>query len=189
MRLVLAYIVIGILASLLFVAAWYDLKYKRIPNRLVATGLVLGVLANGLLPEGYGFASKLPGAGGWLYAIQGAGVGLLLLLPFYLLRAMGAGDVKLVAMVGAFLGPASVVGTVLFTFLAGGLMSLYMLLRAGMLGRLLHNFRLMFAGVMSRLVSRQSSVMEDLPESVVKLPYALAITAGTLSYTALRLMT
>jgi prepilin peptidase CpaA len=120
----LALSVLSILAVLLASAAWSDFKHHRIPNSIVFSGVVAGVLLNSLLAPGLGFASKYaPGAGGFAFALGGLGLGLACLLPFYLLRAMGAGDVKLMAMVGAFLGPADLLGAVVFTFLAGGAMA------------------------------------------------------------------
>jgi prepilin peptidase CpaA len=63
--------------------------------------------------------------------LYGAAVGLACFMPFYLLRAMGAGDVKLLAAVGAFLGPQGVLYATLFSLLAGGLGALgYLLWRA-----------------------------------------------------------
>ena len=55
--------------------------------------------------------------------LAGLALGLLLLLPLYLLGACGAGDVKLMAMTGAFLGPQDALGAILMTFLAGGLLA------------------------------------------------------------------
>ncbi len=75
-------------------------------------GAGLGLLLNSVLPEGYGFVSSLPGALGLWKALAGLGLGLLIMLPLYMLRALGAGDVKLMAMVGAFLGPNATIGAI-----------------------------------------------------------------------------
>src|SRR3990167_7222316 len=123
------------LVGLLLMVARHDIRSHRIPNKLVLIGVVLGVVLNGLLPEGQGFNSAIPGGLGWLAALKGLGVGMAVLLPIYWLRAMGAGDVKLMAMVGAFLGSSDVLGAVLATFIAGGVMALTVVLWSKQLGQ------------------------------------------------------
>src|SRR5512146_2921662 len=98
-----AFLVLTVMASLLLAAVRKDVRHHRIPNSLVFSGAALGILLNVLMPEGAGFAAGyIPGGGGLLYAVGGFAIGMAALLPMYLLRAMGAGDVKLMAMVGAF---------------------------------------------------------------------------------------
>ena len=85
--------------ALLLCACFFDLRQHRIPNFLVAAGLATAFLLQGLFL----------GASGIQHGLLGLLVGSLLLLPFYLLkvrgqRMMGAGDIKLMATVGAFLG-------------------------------------------------------------------------------------
>lgn len=180
---------IGLLAllplfGLLLVIAQQDIRSHRIPNKLVLIGAVLGITLNGLLPHGWGFNSVIPGGLGWLAALQGFGVGLAVLLPLYWLRAMGAGDVKLMAMVGAFVGPEDVLGVLLATFIAGGVMALVVVVWSKQLGQLLQNIRLMLLGGLVRMSAGELPLMNDLPVSVGKLPYAVAITVGTFAYLA-----
>ena len=176
------FVVLSILAILLGLAAWQDIKQHRIPNKIVFVGVVLGFMFNGLLPQGLGFNSPAPGGLGWLAALTGLGMGLAVLLPFYWLRAMGAGDVKLMAMVGAFLGPGQVLGALLGTFLIGGVMALAVALRVGAVRRLLGNVKFLLLDGVIKVSTGQVPTMEDLPQSVGKLPYAVAITVGTLGY-------
>ena len=175
-------VVLSILAILLGIAAWQDIKQHRIPNRIVFVGVVLGVMFNGLLPQGWGFNSPIPGGLGWLAALMGLGMGLIVLLPFYWLRAIGAGDVKLMAMVGAFLGPGQVLGALLGTFLVGGVMALAIALRAGTMLRLLGNVKFLLLEGVLKVSTGQVPTMEDLPQSVGKQPYAVAIAVGTLGW-------
>lgn len=170
------------LLGLLLAITRQDIRSRRIPNKLVLIGILTGVVLNGLLPTGMGFNSATPGGLGWLAALQGLGVGMAVLLPIYWLRAMGAGDVKLMAMVGAFLGPADVLGVVLATFIAGGVMAIVVVLWSRQLASLLQNVRLMLLGGMVKMSAGRLPLMNDLPVSVGKLPYAVAITAGTLGY-------
>src|SRR5690242_11211981 len=106
---------VGLLLSLLLVAAVHDIHARRIPNTLVLTGVVAGLLLNGVLPSALG-------GPGVLDSLFGLVAGLLLLLPLYLVRAMGAGDVKLMSMIGAFLGAQAVVQAFIYILLAGGLL-------------------------------------------------------------------
>ncbi len=171
-----------ILTVLLLLATREDIRSHRIPNKLVLVGVVLGLGLNGLLPGGLGFNSDVPGGIGWLAALKGLVLGIVVLLPMYLLRAMGAGDVKLMGMVGAFLGAGDLIGALVATLIAGGVMALVVSLCSRQLVNLLQNIKLMLFGGLLKMNAGQLPTMNDLPVSVAKLPYAVAITAGTLGY-------
>lgn len=171
-----------VLMALLLLAMREDVRSHRIPNKLVLVGVVLGLGLNGLLPGGLGFNSEVPGGIGWLSALKGLALGIAVLLPIYLLRAMGAGDVKLMGMVGAFLGAGDLIGAVIATFIAGGVMALVVALCSRQLMNMLQNIKLMLFGGLLKMNAGQLPTMNDLPVSVVKLPYAVAITVGTLGY-------
>ena len=113
----------GCALSAASLAAVIDVWTRRIPNWLTFGTLVLGVVIN----------AWLHGFGGALTAIAGAGLGAAILLPFYLLRAMGAGDVKLLAALGALLGPSALLSVAVYGALVGGAMSLVILLARGRL--------------------------------------------------------
>ena len=171
-----------VLMVLLLLAMREDVRSHRIPNKLVLIGVVLGLGLNGLLPGGLGFNSEVPGGIGWLSALKGLALGIAVLLPIYLLRAMGAGDVKLMGMVGAFLGAGDLIGAVIATFIAGGVMALVVALWSRQLMNMLQNIKLMLFGGLLKMNAGQLPTMNDLPVSVAKLPYAVAITVGTLGY-------
>jgi len=175
-------VVLMVLAVLLLLATREDVRSHRIPNKLVLVGVFLGLALNGLLPAGHGFNSVMPGGLGWLAAVKGLALGVAVLLPIYLLRAMGAGDVKLMGMVGAFLGPGDLIGAVVATFIAGGVMALVVALWSRQLINMLHNIKLMLFGGLLKINAGQLPIMNVLPVSVAKLPYAVAITVGTLGY-------
>lgn len=177
-----ATIVLGLLCALLLVAVWFDVKGHIIPNWLVLTGTGLGLFFNSALPEGYGFISVLPGALGFAKALAGLGLGLVILLPLYMLRAMGAGDVKLMAMVGAFLGPTAMIGTILVTFIVGGVLTLAVVLYRGTAVRLFQNLRTMLLGSFFKATLHEMPTLDPASESAGKLPYGIAIAAGTLIY-------
>jgi prepilin peptidase CpaA len=142
---------IGIVPLLLLLlgAAWSDAQSRRIPNRLVFGGALLAVALHLALPAGAGFMSLLPGGLGLLGALEGLLIGLGVFFPLYLLRAMGAGDVKLMAMVGAFLGPAQIWGALLGVALIGGVLAIVVALMEGVLWRMLQNVRsILYGGAM-----------------------------------------
>lgn len=176
---------VWLLCALLLLAVWSDVKSHRIPNRLVFAGAALGLLLNWLLPEGRGFISILPGALGFWKALLGLALGLALMLPMYMLRAMGAGDVKLMAMVGAFLGPRSVFISTLLIFMVGGVLSLFIALRHGNLTLLFGNVRTMLMSSFFKAALHEVPRLDAAPVSAGKLPYAVAIAAGTMIYMVL----
>lgn len=161
---------------LLFFAAWRDVRSRRIPNYLVFPGTVLGLLLNAFLPQEMGGLGALDSLAGW-------GVGLFLLLPLYLLRTMGAGDVKLMAMTGAFLGAQGTLSALLYVLLAGGVLALVVTWHQGNLRRLLHSLKTMlFIGASG------GGAMGNLPvpdASLPGMPYGVAIAVGTALYLAI----
>jgi prepilin peptidase CpaA len=97
----------------LVAATVIDLRSRRIPNELTAAmaGVGLGLAATGT--SGMTVAASF----------TGFFLGLVLMMPGYLLGATGAGDVKLMGAVGAIVGPALVVSAFLFTAIAGGVLA------------------------------------------------------------------
>lgn len=168
------------LSALLGAACWTDARMRRISNLLVLVGTLAGFALNALLPAGGGLFSTTPGGLGLPGALGGFALGLGALLPLYLLRTMGAGDVKLMAMTGAFLGPAATVGAVLMTLLAGGMLALALACRQGVLRSTLENARAMIALTMVGTLTGQRVNLE-VRTVAGTLPYALAIAAGTLA--------
>jgi prepilin peptidase CpaA len=159
------------LILVLLLACAFDLRQRRIPNRLLAAALIGAVV----LHLWSGTASAL-----LTTFLAGFGLGMLMFLPLYLLGGMAAGDVKLMATVGAFLGPSLVFQASLATYVCGGLLALVIVLvrrRArdafSNAGALLHPLLLRLYGV------RMARDAAPVP-SVGGMPYALAITLGTL---------
>ena len=103
-----------LLSAMLAIAVHSDLRQQRIPNVLSLFGLLAALALQGLAG----------GVHGLLWGLAGATVGLLCFAPLYLLRAMGGGDVKLLAAVGAFLGPQGAFVAASLSLVAGGLAAL-----------------------------------------------------------------
>lgn len=164
-----------LLACLLGLALTYDIGRRRIPNWLVVTGLIAGLVYSLVATNGIGSSLSAVGAGALGNALLGAAIGLLIMLPLYLLHAMGAGDAKLMAAVGTFLGPQQVAGAALLTFVVGGALSLLAALSSGSLSRVLSNLRLM--GMV--LVSGASGLKLRDVQTTGRLPYSIAIALGT----------
>ena len=155
-----------------------DLRASRIPNRLVLWGLLLATL----LHAGALLAGQKPLAGTAYWAcFGGALVGGAALMPLYLLRACGAGDVKLMAMVGAFVGAGVVLSAALYTLLAGGVLSLAVMALRGVTSQTLANVRFLLTDWGQRATTGQGLRMAPLATTAARLPYAVAIAAGTLA--------
>jgi prepilin peptidase CpaA len=155
------------LLAIVILAGATDLAARRIPNALPLTGL------------GVALAFQLAGAHGSALAwLAGAGTGLCLFLPFYLMRGMAAGDVKLMAAVGSFVGPALALKIGLLAFITGGLMGAAMLLSNGRVRACLRNVRIL-CRAWPRLAGARAPLTPAIA-SVGGIPYAVAIALATL---------
>ncbi|MDC8759245.1 prepilin peptidase [Janthinobacterium fluminis] len=169
-----------LLGALLAAAVWHDVRSRRIPNRLVLLGALAGLALHALAPAGAGLFRAPFGGLGALAGLAGLGAGLAVLLPMYLLRAMGAGDVKLMAMVGAFLGPRALLDAALWSLLAGGALALLAALCSGRLLALLANAYQMMLHALVRTLAGAGGGIDAPAAASGKLPYAIAIACGTL---------
>jgi prepilin peptidase CpaA len=167
--------VIG-LVLLLSWAMIEDIRERRIPNVLVMSGMALAVALHAVsLTQGM---DSLSGPA-WWSAAAGMATGFALMLPLYAIRAMGAGDVKLMAMVGAFIGPGPVVWATLCTLIAGGILSIVYMLVRGVAAQTLNNLRALLFDWTVRAGSGQGIRVAPLENTAARLPYALAIALGT----------
>ena len=173
---------IGLLAALLACAVACDVRSRRIPNKLVLLGLLAGLALQATVTPGAGLFSEPFGAVGLLQASAGMALGLVLLLPMYALGAMGAGDVKLMAMLGSFLGPLDILGAALSSVLAGGVLALLVALVQGSLGKVTGNVKEMVLGSVLRGMSGGSARIDAPVAATGQLPYAVAIASGTVGY-------
>src|SRR3954454_16504691 len=117
--------VVWIVSIVLVEAAVIDGLKLRVPNWLT---FHLGA-------AGLAFAAWSQGSAGFLWALAGMGVGLATLLPLYAIGGMGAGDVKLMAGVGAWMGPAVTIWAFATSAIVGGLMALAMVAWSGQIIR------------------------------------------------------
>jgi prepilin peptidase CpaA len=157
---------------LAFIAGVTDFRWRRIPNWLTVPALAVGVAANTFF-------------GGWSglkTSLLGALVGLGLLLPFVLLRSLGAGDWKLAGALGAFTGPTLLVDLLLLSVFVAGMMAMMLIIYKGRVREALRNI----AHIVVSLVTFQlpgHRVSLDNPDSL-KVPYGVALALSVLLYGA-----
>jgi len=165
----------GVLIALLVAAAVIDYRSYRIPNWLTAGGMLLGLACSIVLPS--------PDDNGFMWALGGLAIGFGILLPLYLLRIMGAGDVKLMAMAGAFLGPIGTLYAILFSFIAGGILAVALALSHGALIRMLGNVKNVVQFMTFSVMGGVRPVAPiEAGASIGRLPYGISITAGAIVY-------
>lgn len=168
-----------VLATVFGFALWHDVRSRRIPNQLIVLGSLCGFLLHLLLPPGSGLFSAPVGSQGMVFSVSGFVVGLLLLLPFYALRTLGAGDVKLMALVGAFIGPWGVMGATLLTMLVGGVLALAVAAWSGQLLQVMVNIQQMLHGLRLGGFGSAGAPLDKPAVVTGKLAYAIAIAGGT----------
>lgn len=150
-------------------ACLHDLSSRRIPNYLTfgsaALALVYALVTAGWSGLGIGI-------GGWV-------LGVALFIPFFLLRGMGAGDVKLLAALGAWVGPLSLLSLTFYTAISGGVMALVVVLWRRKLIATFENLWLLLCHF--RIVGlKPMSELSLENKNNVSLPYGLPIAAGTI---------
>ena len=166
----------------LVLAAVSDGLYRRIPNRLVLGGLIFAL----------SFQCLFHGAAGGVAALAGMLTGFSLLLPFYMLGGMAAGDVKLMTMVGAFLGAQETFYALVASFLIGGVWAVIVLTyRKGWKKALLRPLQMPTRHAAGRWLggpqAADSGAVElgGIRSAVGHLPYGVVIALGTLTEQAL----
>lgn len=155
-----------------FVAGWTDFRSRRIPNWLTVPGFALGVAANAFFGGWHGLTTSL----------IGTLVGLGLLLPFVLLRSLGAGDWKLAGALGAFTGPGLLINLLLLSVFVAGMMAIMLIIYKGRVLQTIRNIgHILVSLVTFQLPGHRVSL--DNPESL-KVPYGVALALSVLLYGA-----
>jgi len=150
-------------------AALLDWRARRIPNWLTVPGLFLGVALH----------AALSGLHGALYALEGAGLALVLLFAPVLIRVLGAGDWKLMGAVGAFLGPMLFLFVFFGSIFFAGLMATIQIIRAHRVSETLRNMVVLVRGFFAFGLKTNAQLSLDNPSSL-KLPFGVAVAAATL---------
>jgi prepilin peptidase CpaA len=151
-------------------AGFTDLRSRRIPNWLTVPALLSGVAAN----------TYLSGWSGLKASLLGAAIGLALLLPFVLLRSLGAGDWKLAGALGAFAGAGLLVELLLASILVAGIMAVVLVIYKGRTRQTIRNIgHILISLVTFRLPGERVSL--DNPDSL-KVPYGVALAFTVILY-------
>jgi prepilin peptidase CpaA len=119
---------------------------------------------------------------GFLFSLGGAAIGFGILFPLWLLRVLGAGDVKLMAMAGALLGAQTVWLALVGSLVAGGVCAVLVSLWHGKLGAMLSNVgRILHSGTVAVTAGIPLNAATAGWKSTGKLPFGLPIAAGTIT--------
>jgi prepilin peptidase CpaA len=163
-------VVLGLAVALALMAGYMDWRYRRIPNWLTVPGFLVGVLANFLTGGLKGLETSL----------LGAGLGLLLLLPFVFLRSLGAGDWKLAGALGAFVGWQALANLLMASVFVAGVMALALIIYKRRFKETMRNMGNMLAS-MAALHMPGPEVSLDNPQSL-KVPYGVALALTTVLF-------
>ena len=163
-------ILLGILVA---AAAIYDIRFRRIPNWLVLTGIVAGI---GWNVFSFGMSGLGRGA-------AGLGLGFALYFPLWLIRARGAGDVKLLAALGAITGPGNCFWIFLLTAVLGGAIAVVLLLFRGRTKQTFFNVAWILRDLMHfKAPFRSSGELDVTTTKGMRLPHAAMIAVGALAF-------
>jgi len=146
-----------------------DWRSRRIPNWLTVPGFFAGVALH----------AALAGWKGALFALEGAGLALALLITPVLMRALGAGDWKLMGAVGSFTGPVMVLFILLASTLLSGLMAGFQMAKAQRVKESFQNALILVRGIFAFGIRPNPKVSLDNPNSL-KLPCGVAVAAATM---------
>ncbi|HTX74945.1 MAG TPA: A24 family peptidase [Terracidiphilus sp.] len=155
--------------AVLIVATITDLRSRRIPNWLVLPFLAVGL----------GVSAWMHGWQGLGKSAEGMALGLVVFGVLHLMGGMGAGDVKLCAAIGAWVGPGQLMLALVATGIVGGILAIAWAIWGGFLGEMLKGSGdLMFGWRKRGTLSHPELTLEN--PKARKMPYAPAIAIGTL---------
>jgi prepilin peptidase CpaA len=166
---------VWLVSVVLVVAAVIDGWKLKVPNWLTFPMIVAGWGYSGL-------------AGGWTgvgYSVLGTAAGLAMLLPLYAIGGMGAGDVKLLAGVGAWMGSTTTLYAFCWSAVIGGFIALAMVLYRKSWSRHTNNLVMIVTEVLTvRNPAQLSELAAERKGSMLLLPYGIPIAIGTIAYFA-----
>jgi len=151
-------------------AAVWDWRSRRIPNWLTVAGAVAGITIHSVLDGWHG---------AW-FALVGMGLGLTLLLPLVYLRALGAGDWKLMGAVGTFLGWQLFLFVLVGSIFVAGVMAAVQMIRADRVSETFRNMWTLVKGFATFGMIKNPKISLDNP-GLLKLPFGVAVAASTLA--------
>jgi prepilin peptidase CpaA len=150
-------------------AALLDWRSRRIPNWLTVPGLLVGIATH----------AAFTGWQGVMFALKGVALALILLLPLVLLRALGAGDWKLMGAVGAFLGWELFLFVLAGSIFASGIMAIVQTYRVGRVTETLRNMVTLVKGFFAFGLKKNPQISLDNPR-LLKVPFGVAVAVATI---------
>jgi prepilin peptidase CpaA len=161
-----------VVAIVVLVAAFTDLRTRRIPNWLTLSGVCAGLLVNGIVA----------GWAGLLISVEGLLLGFGAYYVLYALRAMGAGDVKLMAAVGAIVGPAHWLLVFVASAAAGGILAIGLMIWKGRVRETLWNsFFIASELAHFRAPYERHKHLDVKDPRALNMPHGVAIAVGTVA--------
>jgi prepilin peptidase CpaA len=167
-------VLIGAVA-LALIAGWTDLRSRRIPNWLTVPALAIGLVLNFVVAGWSGVKTGL----------IGAGLGLLLLLPFVLLRSLGAGDWKLAGALGAFVGRELLIDLLLGSIFVAGVMALLLVIYKGRVRQTARNIGHILVSLITFRMPGPAVSLDN--PNALKVPYGVALAATVVLYAGVQI--
>lgn len=161
------FVSITLLVPLAAIIAYYDVRYRRIPNAFVLATLIAGLSMHAIFG---GLAGVAASAGGCALAF-------VMMFTLHVFGAMGAGDVKLFAAIGAVTGASLVLPTFLVVILTGGLLAIVSMVRSGRVKTTMFRVMQIFVGMLPGWQMPKFAVPADRSHTI---PYGVAITMGSI---------
>ncbi len=166
-----------VLIVLVLAAAVYDVRYRRIPNWISVSGAAIGLALNAFLYRG------VPGL---LFSLKGLALGFGAYFLLYVIRAMGAGDVKLMGAVGSLVGWEDWFAIFLVTAIMGGVLALIVVVARGRLKKTFWNVGFIFGEMRhGRPAYLNREELDVKNPKAMGLPHGAVIAVGTIFFLAL----
>lgn len=155
------------LVPILAIAVYTDWRWHRLYNWLTMPAFLIGLILS--------FVTG--GSSGLLLSLEGAGVAFVVFLLLYLFAKMGAGDLKLMVAIGAWIGYPLILSALINVALAGGVIALAFAVRYGALRAVLRNLYYFLLGLFTPGLKPENLIAQS---ALPPFPYGVAISAGTL---------
>ena len=156
-----------LLLPLAVIVIYYDVRFRRIPNAVVLVALIAGLAIN----------ISFSGLAGAMSSVKGLGLAFLPMFLMHIFGALGAGDVKLFAAIGAVVGVGLVPMTFVVVVMLGAVLAVYSMLRSGTVFSTLHGVLRIFVGLLPGWEMPRFAMPPDRRHTI---PYGVAITLGSL---------
>lgn len=163
------------------VAAYIDGKELRVPNKLTFPMIIAGWIYSSI---SYGMSGD-----GWyiglLWSLAGTAVGLMTLIPAMSIGGMGAGDVKMMAAIGAWVHCTITFYAFCLSTIIGAVLAVAMIVWSGKIQKHYHQFWLIFNEIVTiRNPEKLSAIAKERKPSMYLLPYGIPLAIGTILYFA-----